>query len=363
MKVLFVFTHPAPYKVDLFNGLAPHVDLTVMFERHSSGFRHPLFYVNANYKFRAIFLGGINIGAENHCSREIIRHLRKNTYDLIIMNGYSSLTEMMTIFYLQNHGIPYVLYINGGVIHADPKWRFALKRKLVSGAKAFFSPTKHIDSYLLHYGAEHQRIIHYPYATVFANQLAKERANAEERDRLLETYGVPTGAYFISAGQFISRKNNMQTLKYWAHSNRSENLLLVGSGPDEGGYRQLVKDHKMSNVFILSYLPKAKLLPLIHNAIGFIILSHEDIYGHVVNESLSQGTPVISSPHVMASRELLREGKNGFLVNTQDDTSIDKALSYVKTHDMFDACVATSAAYTIEAMVTHHLEAFKKLVK
>jgi len=362
MKILFVFSHPAPYKIDLFNGLAPHLDLTVVFERHASGYRHPLFYANETYKFRSIFLGGMAIGAENHFSRELIRHLKSDTYDLIIMNGYSSLTEIMTICYMQRQKIPYVLYVNGGVIHTDPKWRYRLKRKLVTGAFAYFSPTPHVDPYLIHYGAAQDKIIHYPYATIHERQLAVKKATSGDRNQLLGQLGLPPHEYFISAGQFVDRKNNMAVLKLWADTNRREHLLLVGSGPDENDYRRYIKDHDLRNVHILPYQKKSDLLPMIRHALGFIILSKEDIYGHVVNEALSQGVPVVSSDHVMAARHLIKNGRNGFIVDVADVNAVTQALDDVKKHDMFEACVATARDQTLEAMVAHHLDAFEALL-
>ena len=55
MKVLFVFNHPAPYKVKYFNKLAKHVDLTVIFERKAAKDRNPRFYAGNVYNFKHIF--------------------------------------------------------------------------------------------------------------------------------------------------------------------------------------------------------------------------------------------------------------------------------------------------------------------
>ncbi len=362
MKVLFVFAHPAPYKIDLFNGLVPHMDLTVVFERHASGFRHPFFYDRTQYNFRTIFLRGINLGAENHFSCELIRHLRKNEYDLIIMNGYSSLTEIITIRYLLRMKRHYVLYVNGGVVHEDPPWRYKLKRQLVSGASHYFAPTTYVDDYLCHYGAQKDKIIHYPYATIYTHDILKKARSAIEKNNFWKKLNINKGPVFISAGQFVDRKNNIRVLQIWEKRPNNNQLLLVGSGPDEKKYRDYIAAHHLDNVTIMPYQKRDQLLNMMGYATGFIILSKEDIYGHVINESLSQGLPVISSRRVMAALHLITQGENGFLVDLDDEDVIHGAITSLIKEDRYESCVNTAKNQTIEAMVTQHLDSFEKLL-
>ena len=55
MRILFVFNHPAPYKINLLNAIAKEHDLDVIFERTSNSNRPKDFYYkneyNFNYKF------------------------------------------------------------------------------------------------------------------------------------------------------------------------------------------------------------------------------------------------------------------------------------------------------------------------
>ncbi len=363
MKVIFVFAHPAPYKIDLFNGLAPHMDLTVVFERHASGFRHPYFYDRTNYGFKTIFLRGLNLGAENHFSRELIRHLKHNHYDLIIMNGYSSLTEIMTINYLQRTRQPYVLYVNGGVVHQDPPWRHRLKTRLISRAEKYFSPAPQVDDYLIHYGANPKSIIRYPYATVFHRELSQETISQERKIAFWKHLGIPQDNVLLSAGQFVPRKNNVLLLSLWAQRSHDNHLVLIGSGPEEAKYRRFIEKNRLNNVHLVGYQRHEDLLNFMAHAEAFIILSKEDIYGHVVNEALSQGTPVIGSARVIAARHLLKDGHNGFVVEPEDEAAINQAIDRVQAHNMRRACLDTAASFTIETMVAQHLAALRTLVK
>ena len=56
MRVLIIFNHPAPYKVNAFNELAKYVDLTVLFERTKAKDRPDSFYAANVYQFKHEFL-------------------------------------------------------------------------------------------------------------------------------------------------------------------------------------------------------------------------------------------------------------------------------------------------------------------
>jgi glycosyltransferase involved in cell wall biosynthesis len=362
MKVLFVFSHPAPYKIDLFNELAPHIDLTVVFERQMNRGRHPFFYEKTDFKFRAIFLKGLNIGKENHLSFELIKHIKKNTYDLIIMNGYSSMTEIITIFYLQKHKIPYVLYVNGGVIHRDPKWRKWLKDKLVTGASYYAAPSPVVDEYLIHYGADKKRIRYYPYSTIYDHEVIKQRLSPEKRNIIKKSLGLRSGPLFVSAGQFIERKNYMALLELWRLQPKNYQLLLIGSGKEESKYRQFISHHRLNNVTLINFQRKEKLLEIFRASDGFILLSKEDIYGHVVNEALSQGIGVICSDRVIAGKHLIKDGESGYLVNNGSTPKLLEKIDDLLKRDFCSCSLATAKANTIEKMATNHLAMFKEFV-
>ena len=131
-KVLIVFNHPAPYKVKLFNELAKHIDLTVIFERDKASDRNKSFYDEKEYNFKTVKIGGLKVGKENIISSGVKKHLKNNKYDLIIMNGYSQFAEMRAINYLIKKDIPYTLYINGGIIkEKESSFRRNLKKKYI----------------------------------------------------------------------------------------------------------------------------------------------------------------------------------------------------------------------------------------
>ena len=358
-SVFFLFSHPAPYKVNLFNGLSQHVDLTVFFERTLGRYQR-MQYVDPNrYQFKHRFLKGFPVGKENHFSLEVIAHLKAHSYDYVVMNGYSSLTEIITILFLQRHRIPYYIYVNGGMIRKESFLKFQLKKRLISKAIGFFSPTKFIDDYLVYYGATIDKIVHYPYSTVFDNELLAQPLSPQDKLSLRRVIGLPLeGKIFMAIGEFIPRKNFSALIQAWRSVPASMHLMLIGEGKQEGHYRRLIKRYQLKNIHLTSFQPKNLILSYLRSSDGFILLSKEDIYGHVVNEALSQGIPVLASDKVIAAKVLIQSGVNGYLLSLFDIHRLPKLLHQLLLIQPSVASQRIAKSQTIEAMVQTHVDFF-----
>lgn len=366
MKVVFLFNHPAPYKVDFFNELSKHIEVTVLFERRSNKDRDEAFYNHNSYRFNAIFLGGINIGKENHYSANAVRHLKQNHYDLIVVNGWRTFTEMKVIEYLKRNRIPYVFYINGGIAKEnEPVFKTNIKNRYISGADLYFSPDEASNIYLLHYGAIKENIINYPYSTIFENEILKSPLSKQNKDELRKTLNLPENVDIIlSVGQFIERKNFFSLLKIWKDMPKDKFLVLIGGGKLKRKFSKYIASNKLSNIILHDFMDKDMLLKYMQAADLFVFPSLEDIYGHVINESLTQGLPVVSSMYVNAAKKLVKDGYNGFLCKPgcDDDfkTKIMKTLENKVEYSLH--AIESSKDSTIENMARFHAKEFKEWV-
>ncbi len=362
MKVLIVFNHPAPYKVNLFNLLKKDIDLDVIFERRKASDRPKDFYTNNNYDFNVTFLKRGAFSKENSNTGELKRFLKKHhqDYGLIIMNGYSTITEMRAISYLRKHNIRFGLYVNGGVIKNDSRLKYKMKKHFISSASYYFSPSIKANEYLLHYGAKEDSIYNYSYSTVFDKQLLNKPLKKEDKEELRKKLNLPNGRLFISASQFIERKNILFLLECF--KGLEEKLLLIGEGPLKEEYIEYIEENKMDNVILKDFMPTNELFQYMKASDFFITLSKEDIYGHTINESMSNGLPVISSKNVMAAHRLIKDGVNGYIVDLNEKEDIINKIKAISSQ-MSDEALNTARHFTIEETAKEHIEIFKKLVK
>lgn len=325
MRVLIVFNHPAPYKVRIFNELAKYVDLTVIFERTKAKDRPDEFYNCNDYKFKTIFVKSGYIGNEGSLSSFVKKYIKEHQseFDKIIMNGYSHIAEIKAISYLKKKKIPFTLLINGGII---PKKECAIKKyfksKLISSASSYMSPSRMSTNYLIHYGADINKIKQYPYSNFSLSEIKDIPVN---KSLIRSKYNLPLyGKIFVNASQFIKRKNNLDLIKIF--KNREDYLLLIGSGKELEKYKNYIKSNNINNVIIFNFLSKNKLFEVLSACDVFITLALEDIFGHTTLEALANGLPVVSSNNVNSSLEYIKDGENGFIVDLNNLSNINSIL-------------------------------------
>lgn len=356
LKILFVFNHPAPYKVRLLNELAKSYDLTVIFERDENRDRNKEFYSERKYNFKTVPIKGIKLGREGLLSFGVKNHIKHNKYDLIIMNGYSHLSEMIALDYLKKHQIPYVMYINGGIINEkEAKWKKNLKTKYLSGAKYYFSPDENSNKYLKYYGADASKIFNYPYSTIYENEILTKDVELNEKE-LRNKYNLSESKIFISVGQLIPRKNYLELIKFWNENKIEDTLMIIGEGEEKQKIMDYIEENHLSNVLLPGYLPREEFFKLFRISTAFIFPSKEDIYGHVINEALSQGLPVITTSHVNSGLHLIKNGVNGFIIENINSKNTLEALEFCMNNDMSEACIKTARENTIEKMSEAHIK-------
>lgn len=360
MKVLFVFNHPAPYKVHVFNELKKLMDIQVIFERVSAKDRPAAFYAENDYKFPVIFGKYGGFAKENTFSGIVKKHIKKHhdEYDLIVMNGYRIIAEMRAIKYMIKHHIPYVLQINGGIPKKDKSWKKKMKTYYISHAYKYLSPCTEADKYLLAYGARENDIFHYPYGNFFEKDIIKTPLTKEEKDAIRKKWNLPDGKIFINAAQFIERKNNLQLISLF--KGRKETLLLIGSGPEKNKYLQFIEENNIDNVRIIDFLEKKDLFEVMRSCDCFITLSKEDIFGHTTLEAMVNGLPVISSKHVVSSLDLIKDGENGFLVDIENNETIINAIDHIDSLKSIRA-IETAKNNTIESSAKAIKESLEKI--
>ena len=359
-KILIVFNHPAPYKVRLFNELSKHFDLHVIFERDSASDRNKKFYFEENFNFPTHKIKGIKVGRENLLSFGVKKHLKTNRYDLVIMNGYSQIPEMNAISYLKKKNIPYVLYINGGTIKKDGILKSKLKRKYISGAKAYFSPDEESNKYLIHYGANKDCILNYPYSTIYESEIVSSPADKSE---LRKELGINFDKVFVSSGQLIKRKNYLSLVQEWQKFPGNYGVFLIGDGNQRRKIERFIAEKKLSNVKLTGFLTRKEMFDYFRAADAFLFPSKEDIYGHVINEALSQGLPFISTNKVNSAVKLIKNGENGYLLDKLEGENLKHAIEETLNLSVFSKCIAVAKQNTIEKMADEHVKIINEVLQ
>lgn len=112
-RVLYVTNLPALYKVMFFELLSRDIDLTVVYERKKASDRDDKWKSDIRRSYKEIYLRGKEAGNEWSFSTDIIEIFKRSRYDIVLMNGYSSPTAMITIVYMKIFYIKYAIVCDG----------------------------------------------------------------------------------------------------------------------------------------------------------------------------------------------------------------------------------------------------------
>jgi len=266
---------------------------------------------------------------------------------------------MNAINYLKKHKIPYVLYINGGTIKKETGLKRKIKTHFIKGAAAYFSPDEASNKYLEYYGANPKSILNYPYSTIYENEIVKKEPNKAE---LRKELGISFDKVFVSAGQLIKRKNYLSLVENWQKFPENHGFFLIGDGKQRKEIEALIKEKNLENVVLKGFLPREEMFRYFRASDAFLFPSKEDIYGHVINEAMSQGLPVISTSKVNSATKLVKDGSNGYLLEKLEGELLRKAVNDVLKLNAFNACVKTAKENTIEKMAEAHVKMINEVL-
>lgn len=363
MRIFWLFNHPARYKVDLFNLLGVECQLDAYFERESEKGRNASFYQSKATYFTPRFCKGIKWGEANSYSSTPIKALKENEYDIVIINGWSTLTEMKAIRYLKRHHIPYIFYINGGIpkLKESPIRRH-LKRKYLSGAAAYLAPDDASKQYLTFYGVDPSLIEIYPYSSISEKEMPQHLPNKQEKQEAKKKWNIDGEKAYVASGFFNRRKNFSQLISIWSKMPEDYHLYLVGEGELKDEYETQIASLKLDNVHLHPFLDHPSLFSFYQGCDAFCLLSKEDIYGHVINEAMGQGLPVVASDRMNSAKHLIKDGVNGYLVPIDDEEFIVKSLINAVSLNGEES-LKKAKENTLEASAKWHLEYFKGYLK
>lgn len=365
MKIMFLTNVPSPYRVRFFNALAKLCDLTVVYEKGKSDERDAHWTEKHDGGYRSVILQGVSTSADSAFSPGILKFLKKDTFDLVIVCGIASPTQMLAIQWCQMRGIPYAIEGDGAFPKTGRGPREWLKRHLICKACLCFSTCEMHDAYYLLYGAKREALVRYPFTSVDESEVLPAPVSAEEKARLRRKMGIQEEKLLLTVGQFIPRKGFDVLLKAARKLPENVGICIVGGEPTEE-YLQMQRECGLDRVRFAGFMPREKLASYYRAADVFVLPTREDIWGLVVNEAMAYGLPVVTTTCCNAGLELVREGENGCLVEPGNADALAEALRWVMENDrekMACRSLEIIRGFTLEQMARRHHEIFTEYLE
>lgn len=364
MRILYLTNIPSPYRVDYFNELGKFCKLTVLFEAAVSAERDEEW---KNYRFEhfeGIILKGRRINTDTAFCPGVTRYLKQGKYDIIVVTVLASPTAILAVNALRRRRIPYFYEGDGGFAGKTTGWKAGIKRCIISNAYKCFSTSSEFDRYCTAYGAKPENILRYPFTSVKREELLTAPLTKEERRKWKQEFGITEECAVISVGQFIPRKGFDLLLECCRDLPESVGVYIVGGKPTEE-YLAIQNRYGLRQVHFVEFMPKKRLMLFFRAMDIFALFTREDIWGLVINEAMASGLPVISTDRCIAALELIEQGENGFLVETENTAQMKEALvrlagSEELREKMSSNAIRSMERYTIENMAAEHMKVFER---
>ena len=361
-RVLFLTNYPSPYRVHFFDELGKYMDVTVLYSDRVEDMKHrnAAWFEEGEHGFQTVRLTPkLRVGRRYLCF-DVLPWLKKD-FDAIVVCGYSSPTAILAMAWLRLHKVPFYMEVDGGLIRQDSKLKHFVKQSLVCLANQWLSSGVHTTKYLVHYGAKEERVIHYPFSSLYEKDILKEPLSQEAKEALRLVLGIEEKYMILAIGQFIHRKG-FDVLLHAAKKLDPEIGIYIVGGETTDEYRRLREELGLRNVHFLEFQKKERLALLYKAADLFVLPTREDIWGLVINEALAYGLPTITTDRCVAGLELIEDGVNGYVVPVGDEEALAEKIQAVLKSDLTEmgkAALEKVRSYTLENMAKTHAEIFE----
>lgn len=367
MKVLYLVNIPSPYRVDFFNELGKKCELTVLFEKNKDLEREEKWFNSNFYNFKGVFLKNFKIFKEYFIAFEVLKYLKNNDYDLIVIGGYSTLTGMLAINYLKMKKIPFTLNTDGGFIKTDSKLKHMLKNYYIGSADKWLCSGKESKEYFKHYGAKEKDINIYPFTSIRENEIVSNVLSNKEKFALKEELGIKEKKMILSIGRFIPLKGFDVLINAAKSLDSDIGIYIIGGDPPED-YIRLKDEVGAKNINFIGFKSKTELSKYYRTSDLFVLPTRGDVWGLVINEAVANGLPVITTNKCIAGLEMIEDGVNGFITEVDNEKKLREKMNYILKNEevskeMTLSNLKLAKDYTIEKMADEHIKIFERVLK
>lgn len=329
MRILFLTNFPAPYVVHFLDELAKRHDITAVFEASYASHRDASWSLEGETpSFKTVFLNRKGTIKRWSVHPSALRYMSASKFDRIIIADPTSLTGIMCLLYCRWFHIPYILQSEGGFQGSGIGMKERLKRYAMEKASLYLSGMSGDNDYFYTYGATEDRIINYPFSSLYQSEIDRSVVSDDEKESLRKMLNMEDKTVVLAVGRFIPVKGFDTLLNAAAKCREEATFYFVGGTPTEE-YLSIVKSNSLDNVHFVPHVSSKELKGYYHAADVLAMPSRGDTWGLVINEAMSNGLPVISSDRCIAGLELVEDGENGLIFSVDDADELAEKILYL----------------------------------
>jgi glycosyltransferase involved in cell wall biosynthesis len=348
----------SPYRIPVFNALAEHegIDLTVIFLAETDPALRQWRVYKDEIRFTYRVLPSLRVRAGTSrvlLNARLAASLKKLSPEAIICGGYNYAASWQALLWARRRGVRFVLWSESNVQDTRGRHKSVefLKAHFLKRCDRFVVPGKSAFEYLRSLGAPANSIFTAPNAVDsawFASQAEKAKHNASV---IRERFGLPS-RFLLFVGRLVSEKGVFDLLQAYAKlasDVRSEvGLVFAGDGACKKALLERAS-HSAGTVFFPGFVEREDLAGLYALAEAFILPTHSDPWGLVVNEAMACGLPIIVTKVAGCAPDLVEDGWNGYVVPPANPDRLRAAIDSLLRQPALAQQMRTRSAERIQA--------------
>ncbi len=365
-KILIQSIYAAPYRVGVFEEIQKDYDTIVFFEHQQGHNRNKKFFKNEN-KLKCYFL-------DKKDDRKIYKNVIKNLkqYDVVFVYDYSSISSIKLMLKCLKNNVPYFINCDGYMEPNKKSYlsfvKTSIKKYFISRATKCLANGQVSKKYFLSYNAKEENIVLHKFSSLYKNEIDNDIIS--DKKEIKRELGLDPGKrVFLSVGSFCYGKGYDILFKAIKKINNNNiQYVIIGGGELLDQYLQYCKSEKITNVKIIDFMSKEKIMKYYEAADVFVFPTRYDIWGLVINEAMSKGLPIISTDKCAAAMEMVTKD-NGIVVKSDSVGSLKEAIDiFIEKSDddlknMGLKSLKIAKEYNIEAIAESHKNVIKQVIE
>lgn len=303
---------------------------------------------------------------------EIIKALRSEKFDAVVVYGYAGWLKMLAILSCYLSGTPLIFRGTATLLEQRNPLKQVLKKMglkiLFRWFSAFLVGGSYNREYLRHYGVTDEQMFFVPF-TVDVERFARYAARLrEQKENLKKRFGIYASTVILFVGTLIPKKGPhvlLSAFRIIAEDLKDVALVVAGDGILMDELKQYAyKYHLDERVIFLGFVSQ-KELPSIYVTSDVVVFPslYDETWARAVNEAMACGLPIIASRKVGATGDIVRDGINGFVVKEGDVKELADKIRLLVTDGgelrkrMGDASKEIIKGWTYEAALSNVIRA------
>ncbi len=288
---------------------------------------------------------------------DLTRRIEGWRADAVLVFGWNSASHLGVMRHFKGR-IPVFFRGDSTLLGGGSAWRARVRRTALSWVYRHIDMAIAVGSnnkeYFRWSGVPEERIAFAPHAIDTQRFSDPDGQSAARATRWRTELGIPPSARVILyAGKFTPTKNLPRLVQAFCGAGMPGHLILVGNGLLEAQLRSLASGR--GDVHFLPFQNQQAMTAVYRLGNVFTLPSLGETWGLAINEALACGRPVIVSNRVGGTRDLVKDGVNGWIFEA---SSLDQLTGAVRralmcepqTLDaMGEAARRTSADWTLTA--------------